>query len=373
MSCSNTICARLTPAGRGAVAVIGLHGENADSVLEQCFRPAQGAAFSQAQVGKIVYGIWQSTGEDLIVTRRSSDHFEVHCHGGNTACAAILKSLHEFDVREVSAAEYAQSFDDSWSVSTRLALAESTTVKTAKILLEQTRILPAAIDQMKRLIDSNETEAAIALAEKILRWSDFGIHLTQPRSIVLCGQPNVGKSSLVNAIVGFQRAIVHHVAGTTRDVVSQITAIDGWPVELKDTAGLRGAEGPIEAIGIEKARSEIASADFKICVFDFSHPWTRRDQDLVVSIDPHLIVYNKTDLAGEDLSKIERPTGLKTSVETGQGIDTLVETIGSQLVPELPEPGQAIPVTVSQQRKLIELVSLLKGPAPTDATGVYDL
>lgn len=372
---TDTVCTRLTPPGRGAVAVVSLQGPNAESVLDHQFRPAHGRRFSETQFQhrKIVYGVWQSTGEDLIVTRAGADHFEVHCHGGNRACSAILESFAAANVRRVSPAEFAQTFDNAWISSTRLALTEATTARTAIKLLDQVRILPAAIEQINLLIQSNQYVLATSRIEQMLQWSDFGIHLTQPRSIVLCGQPNVGKSSLANAIVGFQRAIVHAVAGTTRDVVSQLTAIDGWPVELKDTAGLRKATNTIEAIGIEKAKTQIDSAELKICVFDVSQKWTQQNQELLESIRPQLIVFNKTDLAIESLTQSDRPDGINSSVETGQGIETMIEKIGELLVPELPAQDQPFPVTQTQRRKLANLISFLRAPQPAVEPDIYDL
>ena len=369
----NTVCARLTPPGRGAVAVICLQGETAESTLEQHFRPAADTSFSGTKNRKIVYGVWQSTGEDLVVSRCSENRFEIHCHGGNSACSAILRSFADSDVRQVSPIEFARIFENAWTVSTQLALTQATTTRTAKILLDQVRILPDAIQQISSLIQSDQTKSAVAAVQQMLRWSDFGIHLIRPRSIVLCGQPNVGKSSLANAIIGFQRAIVHDVAGTTRDVVSQLTAIDGWPVELKDTAGLREATNTIEAIGIEKAKTQIDSADLKICVFDDLQNWTQQDQELLESIQPQLIVFNKADLAMESQTQPDRPRGLVTSAVTGQGIEEMIEQIGNLLVPELPDPGQAFPVTQSQRRKLDDLAIQLRNPDQIAPADIYDL
>ena len=117
-----------------------------------------------------------------------------------------------------------------------------------QVLQNQTSLLSKLSDQ----IQSNQVPSAITGIEQSLALAEFGLNLTRPRSIVLCGHPNVGKSSLINALAGFQPAIVNPQAGTTRDVLSQSTAIDGWPVDLKDTAGLRISQDQVEAMGIEK-------------------------------------------------------------------------------------------------------------------------
>ena len=112
---------------------------------------------------------------------------------------------------------------------------------------------------MHRPVQTHQKETLLLELPQVIQGANFGIHLTRPWSVVVCGKPNVGKSSLMNAIVGFNRAIVHAQPGTTCDVVTQTTAVEGWPIELKDTAGLRNAENPIEAIGVRLSREEIRS------------------------------------------------------------------------------------------------------------------
>ena len=102
----------------------------------------------------------------------------------------------------------------------------------------------------------------------LLARADLGRHLVRPWSVVLAGPVNVGKSSLINALAGYGRSIVHHAPGTTRDAVTAATAIDGWPVELCDTAGLRPAATPVERAGIERAQERLAQADLAVLVFD---------------------------------------------------------------------------------------------------------
>ena len=354
-----TTCALLTPNGRGAVAVIALQGAGAEKALEANFKPANGRPYSELRPRKIVYGIWESTGEDLIVYRRASDvraSFEIHCHGGSMASQAIIGDLRSAGVEQVPALQFIcdsqdQTIGASWKSDVLVALSQATTNRTAEILLRQLTIVPQEIDSIGSEIRAGDFESACRRIESMLVWAEFGTGLTQPPTVVLCGQPNVGKSSLVNAIVGFQRAIVNEVAGTTRDVVSQLTAIAGWPIELRDTAGLRESENVIETIGVEKAHAEIEAADIRVCVFDLSRDWDQQDQELLDSIGPSLVVLNKSDMAEQSeiknrLNKI--PNSVATSVESGSGIESLIEQIGACLVPRLPEPDQAIPVSNGQ-------------------------
>ena len=124
--------------------------------------------------------------------------------------------------------------------------------------------------------------------------------------MVLAGRTNVGKSSLLNALAGHGRAIVHHVPGTTRDAVTVATAIDGWPVELCDTAGLRPPDDAVERAGIELARERLAEADLVVLVADRSRPWSAEDQALRDQWPGAVLVHNKCDLPA---SAGERPAG----------------------------------------------------------------
>ncbi len=156
----------------------------------------------------------------------------------------------------------------------------------------------------------------------------------------------MGKSSLINAIAGYQRAIVHGTPGTTRDVVGVQTAMDGWPVELSDTAGLRETSEKIELAGLDLARQKIFAADLIVLVFDISLPWSAQDQALVESHPTALRVHNKSDLphaTGRPGRRAWNSTALHSA-----GIDELCHEIGGRLVPCPPPPGAAVPFELKQ-------------------------
>ena len=140
------------------------------------------------------------------------------------------------------------------------------------------------------------------------------------------------------------------VAGTTRDVVTVRTALDGWPVELSDTAGLWAGSDSLERAGVELARERLARADLVLLVFDGSLGWSEADAALLASWPDALVVHNKSDLASS--SGGGRPAGLGVSALMRQGLAPLVEQIVERLVPEQPPAGAAVPFTEDQVAEL---------------------
>jgi tRNA modification GTPase len=177
-----------------------------------------------------------------------------------------------------------------------------------------------------------------------------GLRLTEPYRVVLTGRPNVGKSSLINALVGYQRAVVFDEPGTTRDVVTAGAVFDGWPVELSDTAGIRTATDELESAGIAAARRRLAEADLVVAVFDLAEPWSDADYSLLSEHPQAIIVHNKADLPTKNDAR--RPAGLHVSAVNGTGIDELIAMIVARLVPHPPAPGEAVPFTPWQVDEL---------------------
>jgi len=167
----------------------------------------------------------------------------LHCHGGLAAVAAIEEALAAAGCSPLAWPQWAlRQSDDPVAAAATVALAEACTQRTAAILLDQYHgALRRAIAEIQAAFDAGDADRARGQIEVLLSRQRLGQHLTRPWSVVLAGPSNVGKSSLMNALVGHRRAIVHATPGTTRDAVTARTAIDGWPVELCDTAGLRAA------------------------------------------------------------------------------------------------------------------------------------
>jgi tRNA modification GTPase len=348
----------LTSQGRGAVTTLLVEGCGARTIVDAHLRAANGRSLCGCPAGQIVVGHFGAgDGEEVVVCCRGEHCVELHCHGGRAAVAAIRQTLVAHGCRAVAWRDWLASHEaDPIAAAARAALADARTERTAAILLDQYHGAP----------HSNEPTASCESVETLLARAALGRHLTQPWRVVLAGRPNVGKSSLMNALAGYRRAIVHPSPGTTRDLVTVGTAIDGWPVELCDTAGLHAADTAVERAGVARAREALADADLVLLVLDRSLPWSDADQELLDAVAPRgpLVVHNKCDLppaAGP------RPPGLPVSALGGDGVEALLLAISRQLVPDPPPPGAAVPFTEEQVAYLRQLASAGRARQPGDA------
>ncbi len=355
------VCAMLTPTGRGAVAVIWFQGASATKTIDKLFVTKSGDSVSGRPNQRLLYGHWKPTAEDVILIRKSSQAFEIHCHGGKAAPATIMGSLKKHGFRALQPIELATAIHQSgWKAQIANAISQATTERSALLLLHQYSIADKLVKRFTDLLQTHQKETLLLELPQVIQGANFGIHLTRPWSVVVCGKPNVGKSSLMNAIVGFNRAIVHAQPGTTRDVVTQTTAVDGWPIELKDTAGLRNAEDSIEAIGVRLSREEIRSADLVVAVFDATGDWTREDHELLDESGASLAIFNKQDALEADFEPPNLAAiCLQTSAKTGAGIPLLVESLAAEIASELPARDLLLPINAEQEecvRQVLELV-----------------
>jgi tRNA modification GTPase len=358
-SSSRNTAAVLTARGRGAVATIRINGQSEliDVGSQPLFQSLNGKPVASQLVGRMIYGHWgKDVREDVVVCRVSDDELEIHCHGGDTAVQRIL-----VDLRSVGFS--VQSWQAMLTESTSLLATEcaevcsrARTVRTADLLWEQqSGVLREGIEDLIRLTQTcleSETATKEMLALTIglvemLHWSEFGRHLSEPWQVVLVGQPNVGKSSLINALVGFSRSIVFDQPGTTRDVVTVETAFEGWPIQLADTAGMRESEDELELAGMCRARESLAIADCRVLLLDVSCPHNNEDDQLLSEWPSAIVVAHKSDLSNHRGQSLTAETIAVSSV-TGDGVDQLFEAIIQRLIPKLPSPGLPIPVCVRQ-------------------------
>ncbi|MCA9186034.1 MAG: GTP-binding protein [Pirellulaceae bacterium] len=383
---ATTFATLLTPPGRGAVATIDVFGPRAESAISQHFRgkshrpDRDGSA--EIPVGSVRFGCWLhsqhespggfspgpidrtaaladvhselpvETGEDVVVARTAHNRFEIHCHGGVAAPRSIIRSLVAAGCRAGSISKWLESEGrDRLRREARTALGKCLTARTAMILLDQFQgALGDAIAMLASLVRDCDVDEAMRNVDELLEFASVGLHLTRPWNIVLAGAPNVGKSSLVNRLMGYDRSIVYDQPGTTRDVVTAMTAIDGWPVELSDTAGLREDGDAIERIGIRQAMRQLAQADLVLLVYDATCPDSRQAWGSVTGVNSRRIIYvaNKVDLLAHDACVGIGGLGVRadliaTSAATGAGIPQLWESVGQRLWPKAPQQGDAVP------------------------------
>lgn len=340
--------ARITPRGRGAVATVRLIAANqlldADLPL---FRAANGRPVSRQHVNQVAFGQFglEST-EDVVLCRIDEETTELHCHGGDAAVDRVMRDLHERGVLIEDSLDLERRHNGLFSTECAAALARAGTLRTADILLTQsTGRLKSAIEQL--LTSPADAPHTAAQLDNLCRWTHFGLRLSSSWQVGVVGRPNVGKSSLINALVGYQRSIVFDQPGTTRDLVTVETAFDGWPVQLADTAGFRDQAGHLEALGIERARQYLAAADLVLLVLDASGFLTDDDRRLLHEFPKAVVVANKCDLSNSAVV-LEGVTAIPVSARTGEGVRGLMATVISQMIPETPPLDTALPVSTRQ-------------------------
>lgn len=325
---------RLTAPGRGAVASVRLSCSDSDSAqaIDSVFTAANGMAPSSAPMNRVLFGSWR--GEDVVVVRTADTEWEVHCHGGE---AAVSRILMECDGQEKAC---------SLSAIEELLL-QTRTTRTAPLVLAQSN--GVLRDALRAIANTDTVEAFREQMDKLLQWERFARHLVEPWRVVIAGPPNVGKSSLLNAIAGYDRAIVFDRPGTTRDAVQTELFLDGWPFLFVDTAGIRQqTNDPIEALGISSARDLLATADLVLLAVDKTVGWTSDHDDIKACIPDGMVqgvVCCKSDLApSSDVTLPDGPGVFNTAAVQGDGIRELTEWITQQLVPDVPDLGIPLPV-----------------------------
>jgi tRNA modification GTPase len=318
---------------------------------ETLFRAANRKPVTEQPVGRVVFGRWGSDpAEEVVLCRRGEATVDIHCHGGDAAVRRILADLTSAGCQIVTWQELSTAEACLFATECREALANAPTLRTANILLEQSSgTLRRVVEELTASLAAEPapTSESLSRINALLEWAEFGRHLTVPWKVVILGRPNVGKSSLLNALAGFARAIVFDQPGTTRDLVTADSAFQGWPVRLVDTAGIREPKCALESAGIALARNEAASADCRLVVLDASQPPQSEDFELLAAWPGALVVAHKADLPDAWHDRI--PSGaVCVSSLTGTGVNSLIDRIAATLVACVPDPGTAIPVSARQ-------------------------
>lgn len=350
----------LTAPGPGAVAVIQLTGGNDQAALwlrckmmsnssaDQSLNASQGMI-----VDRIYYGRWNS--EDLVVVRTSESTFEIQCHGGRIAIDRITCDLQDAGATEqpVVDVQPLATLREQVEREIELRLPTARSRRIAGLILAQAT--NSLCDDLAELKSASATsEAVAAIRRRLERWQNIADHLSEPWRVVLAGAPNVGKSSLLNAIAGMERSIVYDQPGTTRDIIEVDTVIDGWPFRFVDTAGIRmdGDAGQIESLGIQQSYLAVSHCDVLCLVVDDRSESLASIESLMLNNLPmHVVVVrNKCDLATDENASQSTETRIATfrcisvSASMGYGLDDLLQWIKLAVVPEEPTRETAIPI-----------------------------
>ncbi len=352
-----TTVSRLTSAAPSAIAVLEINGPLALEFVKRCWRPNQGD--TNLQINAIRYGFTQfdgiAHGESIVVCRTADHCVEIHCHGGRLASEAILRGLVDCGALEQPVELRCSAADNNPIVSeAREDLLRAATLRTTAILLDQLRgSLTQELHSIRSLLIERDISQATKRLTQLSARSPLGSHLIEPWRVALAGPPNSGKSSLLNMLLGYTRAIVHEQAGTTRDLLAERSSFDGWPIELVDGAGIRTATDTIEATGIEQTLQRIASADCTLLLVDGTTGWTETHHRILNHGSKKVVlVVTKSDLIGLNTMESKDRTGnipksinmrVETSSVTGAGIKELMKAVVSFLVPQTLRKGDPVP------------------------------
>lgn len=357
----NARAAVLTGAGRGAVAVIVVWGDDAMRCLDLIFRPIRGRSLFDTPVGMQRLGrIGDGLGDEVLAVRLEDPScVELQCHGGPAAVALVVDALQHAGVRVGGSYRWLK-----YALGTRIEAqatwlqSRAQTLRVAAHLQAQAEgALRRELLKIQALMRSLPVERQELLdrVEALGSRGAIGSRLLSGWTIALAGRPNVGKSALLNQLLGFERAIVAATAGTTRDVVTASAAIDGWPVTFADTAGVRATDDEIESAGVARALRQHESSDLVILVLDRSEALFPGDRELIGSLPNAVIVANKSDLINAWPSPL--PGAIEISAATGAGIARLVSVLVDRLVTNPPAVGEAIPFRPVHERVLTRAIA----------------
>ena len=375
MFIDDTIAAIATAPGEGGIGIIRISGEKSLQVAQSIFKSKSGKMIKDYNARTLIYGTVvdnEKVIDEVLVaymkgpnSYTAEDVIEINCHGGFISVKKILELILSKGVRLAEAGEFtkraflngridlsqAEAIIDVIKSKTDMAhevaqsqLEGSLAKKIKDLRMNVTEVLAHlevsidfAEEGVEEITYQTLEEKALELRNEIKKLYDTaesGKILRDGLKTVIVGKPNVGKSSLLNSILGENRAIVTDIAGTTRDVIEEFVNIKGIPLKIVDTAGIRETEDVVEKIGVEKSRESFSTADLVIMVLDASRKLSEEDMEILESLKNKktIVLLNKMDLEPQiELEKIEEFVNsediIKISALKHQGIEELQDKI----------------------------------------------
>ncbi|MDB9741773.1 tRNA uridine-5-carboxymethylaminomethyl(34) synthesis GTPase MnmE [Akkermansiaceae bacterium] len=371
---NDTIAAIASPAGVGAVSLIRVSGPEAFIHCSQLLKGNRDVAKIEdrkASLAKIHNAKGEVIDDTLLTPFHGPKSFtgenvvEIACHGGILVTRRVLQRLLELGIRSAEPGEFskrafengkldltqAEAIMDLISAQTDLALRAAHEQLQGKLgdaseglrqlMIELVAHVEAYIDFPEEDIDPatgdlllQKVDAITNGIDKMLSTAEQGKILREGVRTVICGEPNVGKSSLLNALLGYDRAIVSDIAGTTRDTVEEVVNLNGIPLRLIDTAGVRDSKDAIEQQGIERSEKQIELADLIIEVVDGSKPGKRLLEKDQISGRHHILIANKSDLGTDPVwqkQAADAPAAIAVSCMQDSGMEAISEAITDTL------------------------------------------
>jgi len=389
-----------------------MSGDDAIAVADKVFSAISGIKLAGAENRKMYYGELTGVAGGIVdlclcMVSRGPDSYtgedtaEFHCHGSPVVISEVLRALFSHGVRQAEPGEFtkraflngrmdltqAEAVIDLIEAETSAAvlnaagqLRGAVGIKLESMysaLLDIVAHFHAVIDYPDEDIDEFEMQSYLPALqssemelERMLSTHERGMVIRYGVPAVIIGRPNTGKSSLLNALLGYDRAIVTDISGTTRDTIEEKIQIGGVLLRLIDTAGLRKTDDAVEKLGVSRTIAALREAKLAILVLDGSEPLRDEDYEALCSIPPgvpRIIAVNKSDLQSalndRDLSEL----GLeykycRVSALTGDGIDTLCAAI-NELFPELSTPPSGEIITSVRQAEAISRAKVSVGLA----------
>ena len=369
----DTICAVATPIGEGGVAIIRISGENALNIASNIFISKNNYDVKNMQTYTMKYGNVidvenkEIIDEVILSYMKAPNSYtgenvvEVNCHGGVVSTNSVLNQIIKAGARLAEPGEFtkraflngridlsqAEAVMDIITAKTELSMKSAMLqsngslsreiAELRKYLLNVLALIEYSVDfteDDEDIIDDNLVfqikdgiDKTILRIKNLVSNADEGKIIREGLNIVIVGKPNVGKSSLLNALLKEKRAIVTEVPGTTRDVIEEYINLDGIPIRITDTAGIRDTEDIVEKIGVEKSKEKIEEADLIILMLDTSRDIDDDDKIIIDKIKDkkYIVLLNKIDLdikiSQEVISNFNNKIDI--SAKTGKGIDDL--------------------------------------------------